>query len=91
MMSNTFGSILRSPLATITIDQDGYISTTRTEDIICTFGYRLSTEAMEYLLLEHSKVMDATVFQVKDELTGEVPMGFAIVSQEMDGLTRDTL
>ena len=65
------------------IDEDGYVSImARTDDIICTSGYRLSTGAMEEILLEHSEVTDAAVFGVKDELKGEVPMGFVVVSQE---------
>ena len=72
------------------IDEDGYVSImARTDDIICTSGYRLSTGAMEEILLEHSEVTDAAVFGVKDELKGEVPMGFVVVSRERDGLTSD--
>lgn len=72
------------------IDEDGYVSImARTDDIICTAGYRISTGAIEEILLEHSDVTDCAVIGVKDTLKGEVPMGFVVVSQERDGLISD--
>ena len=36
------------------VDEEGYISImARTDDIICTAGYRLSTGSMEEILLDH--------------------------------------
>eukprot|EP01083_Nonionella_stella_P292787 995883_1 len=72
------------------IDDDGYVSIlARTDDIISTAGYRLSTGAMEEILLEHPNVTDCAVVGVKDELKGEVPMGFVVVSHEGEGLIDD--
>lgn len=67
------------------IDSDGYVHVmTRTDDIINTSGMRLSTGAMEEILLEHPDVTDCAVFGVKDVLKGEVPCGFVVVSPERD-------
>mmetsp|Transcript_29051 Transcript_29051/g.55041 ORF Transcript_29051/g.55041 Transcript_29051/m.55041 type:complete len:158 (+) Transcript_29051:348-821(+) len=72
------------------IDDDGYISIlSRTDDIISTAGYRLSTGAMEEMLLEHPNVTDCAVVGVKDELKGEVPMGFVVVSNDEDEEKRE--
>ncbi|KAL3805967.1 hypothetical protein ACHAW5_002503 [Stephanodiscus triporus] len=69
------------------IDDDGYISImARTDDVICTAGYRLSTGAMEEILLEHSCVTDCAVFGVNDKLRGEVPIGLVVVTDEKEGL-----
>mmetsp|Transcript_15635 Transcript_15635/g.37550 ORF Transcript_15635/g.37550 Transcript_15635/m.37550 type:complete len:406 (-) Transcript_15635:66-1283(-) len=74
-----------------TIDEDGYISImARTDDIICTAGYRLSTGAMEEILLEHSGVTDCAVIGVRDDLKGEVPVGFVVLSsEEQEGLIKE--
>lgn len=69
---------------------EGYVSIlARTDDIICTAGYRLSTGAMEEILLEHETVTDCAVIGVRDELKGEVPVGFVVVSRETEGLVDD--
>lgn len=67
------------------IDEDGYVHVmTRTDDIINTSGMRLSTGSMEEILLEHPDVTDCAVCGVKDDLKGEVPCGFVVVSPERD-------
>jgi len=72
------------------IDEDGYVSImARTDDIISTAGYRLSTGAMEEILLEHPNVTDCAVVGVKDELKGEVPVGFVVVSKETGSLIEE--
>ncbi|KAL3811893.1 hypothetical protein ACHAXA_005559 [Cyclostephanos tholiformis] len=72
------------------IDDDGYISImARTDDVICTAGYRLSTGAMEEILLKHSCVTDCAVFGVKDKLKGEVPIGLVVVTEEKEGLINE--
>ena len=72
------------------VDEEGYVHImARTDDVICTAGYRLSTGGMEEILLEHSEVTDCAVIGVKDELKGEVPMGFVVVTQEREGLLSD--
>jgi len=61
------------------IDDDGYIHIMgRTDDIINTAGHRLSTGAMEEILLDHPEVADCAVVGMIDELKGQVPIGFAV-------------
>lgn len=61
------------------VDEYGYVHILgRTDDIINTAGHRLSTGTMEELLLEHSDVADCAVIGVKDDLKGEVPVGFVV-------------
>lgn len=70
-----------------TVDEEGYVSVmARTDDVICTAGYRLSTGAMEEILLEHEEVTDCAVIGVRDELKGEVPMAFVVTTEEREGL-----
>lgn len=64
------------------IDEDGYISIMgRTDDTINVAGHRLSTGAMEEILLEHSKVADCAVIPVECELKGQLPFGFVVCSK----------
>ena len=67
------------------IDEDGYVHVmTRTDDIINTSGMRLSTGSMEEILLQHHDITDCAVIGVKDDLKGQVPCGFVVVSPERD-------
>ena len=45
---------------------------------------RLSTGAMEEILLEHPDVTDCAVIGVKNDLKGEIPCGFVVVSPGRD-------
>uniref|UniRef100_A0A7S0UJ25 AMP-dependent synthetase/ligase domain-containing protein n=1 Tax=Pseudo-nitzschia delicatissima TaxID=44447 RepID=A0A7S0UJ25_9STRA len=64
------------------IDEDGYISIMgRTDDTINVAGHRLSTGAMEEILLEHPKTADCAVIPVKDKLKGQLPFGFVVCSK----------
>ena len=59
------------------IDEQGYVFIMgRTDDVINTAGHRLSTGAMEEILMEHPEVADCAVIGVKDDLKGQVPIGF---------------
>lgn len=59
------------------IDKDGYVHIMgRTDDIINTAGHRLSTGAMEEVLLDHPDVADCAVVGMIDEVKGHVPIGF---------------
>ena len=59
------------------IDNDGYIHIMgRTDDAINVAGHRLSTSALEEVLLEHHEVAECAVIGVKDQLKGEIPIGF---------------
>ncbi|MEZ4514843.1 MAG: propionyl-CoA synthetase [Chloroflexota bacterium] len=68
-------------------DEDGYIHImSRTDDIINVAGHRLSTGAMEEVLASHPDVAECAVLGVKDDLKGEVPIGFLVLNA---GTTRD--
>ncbi|MEM6486937.1 MAG: AMP-binding protein [Pseudomonadota bacterium] len=59
------------------IDEDGYIFImARTDDVINVAGHRLSTGAMEEVLLRHRDVAEVAVIGAADELKGQVPVGF---------------
>mmetsp|Transcript_25069 Transcript_25069/g.50955 ORF Transcript_25069/g.50955 Transcript_25069/m.50955 type:complete len:286 (+) Transcript_25069:652-1509(+) len=74
------------------IDEDGYIHVlARTDDIINTAGMRLSTGAMEEILLEHHDVTDSAVIGVKDDLKGEIPVGFVVLSPDRNGTEEEIL
>ena len=63
------------------IDDDGYIFVmTRTDDIINVAGHRLSTGAMEEVLADHPDVAECAVIGVADQLKGQVPLGFLVLS-----------
>jgi propionyl-CoA synthetase len=63
-------------------DGDGYLNVmTRLDDIINTAGHRLSTAAMEEVLLKHKDVVEAAVVAKCDELKGELPVGFVVIKQ----------
>ncbi|CAB9501841.1 CoA synthetase short-chain family member 3, mitochondrial [Seminavis robusta] len=69
------------------VDDDGYIHIMgRNDDVINTAGHRLSTGSMEEILMDHSEVADCAVVAAKDELKGQIPVGFVIVNagSEMD-------
>lgn len=58
-------------------DEDGYLSImARTDDVINVAGHRLSTGAMEEVLASHPDVAECAVIGVKDDLKGQLPMGF---------------
>ena len=59
------------------VDEQGYVFIMgRTDDIINTAGHRLSTGAMEEILMEHPEVAECAVIGVKDLIKGQVPIGF---------------
>ena len=61
-------------------DEDDYIHVmTRTDDIINTAGHRLSTYAMEEVLINDPNVVEAAVVSRKDDLKGEIPIGFVVL------------
>lgn len=64
------------------IDEDGYIHVMgRTDDIINTAGHRLSTGGLEEIVQSHAEVAECAVIPVKDDIKGEVPVGFVVVNQ----------
>jgi len=62
------------------IDDQGYIYVTaRDDDVINVAGHRLSTSALEDVLMQHSCVADACVIGVPEITKGEVPFGFIVL------------
>ena len=61
-------------------DEDGYLFVMgRTDDIINVAGHRLSTGGIEEAVAAHRDVAECAVIGVKDEIKGEVPLGFAVL------------
>lgn len=52
---------------------------TRIDDIINTAGHRLSTAAMEEVLLKHNNIVEAAVVAKMDDLRGEIPVGLIVL------------
>lgn len=76
------------------IDKEGYVHImSRTNDIINTAGHRLSTGAIEEILLGHNEIADCAVIGVKDDLKGHVPVGFVVRTKgaptTLDKLSKD--
>ncbi|MDH6234219.1 propionyl-CoA synthetase [Mesorhizobium soli] len=70
------------------LDADGYLFImARTDDIINVAGHRLSTGGMEEVLASHPDVAECAVVGIHDELKGQVPCGFVVLSS---AATRDT-
>ena len=64
------------------IDSEGYISVmSRTDDIINCAGHRLSTGGIEEVLSKHPDVAECAVVGVKDELKGQIPLGFLVLKK----------
>ncbi len=69
------------------IDEDGYVFVmARTDDVINVAGHRLSTGAMEEVLASHPDVAECAVMGVADQLKGQTPVGFVVLSA---GCNRD--
>ncbi|MDK1021470.1 MAG: propionyl-CoA synthetase, partial [Candidatus Hydrogenedentes bacterium] len=67
------------------IDEDGYVFVmSRTDDIINVAGHRLSTGAMEEVLAAHPEVAECAVIGVADQLKGQLPLGFLVLSAGVD-------
>ncbi len=63
------------------IDEEGYVHImSRTDDIINTAGHRLSTGAIEEILLSHPEVGDCAVIGINDNLKGQIPIGFVVLN-----------
>ena len=67
------------------IDDDGYVHImSRIDDVINVAGHRLSTAAMEEVLVGHRDVAEAAVFGVADQLKGELPLGLVVLNSGVD-------
>ncbi|MGA7270649.1 MAG: propionyl-CoA synthetase [Acidimicrobiia bacterium] len=62
------------------IDEDGYVHVmARTDDIINVAGHRLSTGAIEEVLMAHPDVSECAVIGVADHLKGQQPVGLLVL------------
>lgn len=67
------------------LDEDGYLFVMgRMDDVINVAGHRLSTGEMEELIGSHSAVAECAVVGLRDELKGEMPMGFVVLKNGAD-------
>jgi len=67
------------------IDEDDYVFVmSRTDDIINVAGHRLSTGAIEEVLAAHPDVAECAVIGVADQLKGQLPLGFLVLSAGVD-------
>ena len=57
----------------------------RTDDVINVAGHRLSTGAMEEVLLDDDDVAECAVIGVADPMKGQLPLGFLVLNS---GVTR---
>ena len=68
------------------MDQDGYVRVLgRSDDIIIVAGRRLGTREIEEVLLSHPAIAEVAVIGVSSELRGQVPIAFAVLSDQGDG------
>ncbi len=64
------------------VDENDYVHVlSRTDDVINCAGHRLCTGALEEVLISHTEVTECAVIGVKDDLKGQVPVGFLVLAQ----------
>jgi propionyl-CoA synthetase len=69
------------------IDEDGYVYVMgRTDDVMNVAGHRLSTGAIEEVLVAHPDVAEAAAFGVADATKGQLPMALVVLAA---GVERD--
>ena len=78
------------------IDHDGHVHImARTDDIINVAGHRLSTGALEEVLMSHPDVAECAVVGVTDALKGQLPVGLLVLKvgaeRENDEIARDAV
>ncbi len=72
------------------MDEDGYLwIMARTDDVINVAGHRLSTGLMEEVLAGHPDVAECAVIGVKDDLKGQLPMGFLTLQKGTEKTDED--
>ena len=65
------------------IDEEGRLFImARTDDVINVAGHRLSTGQMEEAVMRHPSVTECAVVGVRDDLKGQLPVAFAVLSGE---------
>ncbi len=66
------------------MDEDGHIYyVARVDDVIISSGYRITSQEVENILLEHPAVKEVAVTGVKDEKRGQVPKAFVVLKDEV--------
>ncbi len=66
-------------------DEDGYLFIMgRVDDVINVAGHRLSTGEMEEIVGKHPMVAECAVIGRRDELKGQMPMGFVVLKNSED-------
>ncbi|MCV2865974.1 propionyl-CoA synthetase [Defluviimonas sp. WL0075] len=66
-------------------DEDGYVYImARTDDVINVAGHRLSTGAMEEVLISHPDVAECAVIGIGDKLKGQAPLGLVCLNVGAD-------
>ena len=66
-------------------DDDGYLFIMgRVDDVINVAGHRLSTGEMEEIVGKHKMVAECAVIGRKDELKGQMPMGFVVLKNAVE-------
>jgi len=61
-------------------DEDGYLYVMgRTDDVINVAGHRLSTGALEEVLIQHNAIAECAVVGIKDDLKGQRAAGFVVL------------
>ena len=64
------------------VDEDGYLFImSRLDDIINIAGHRLSTGAIEEVLSNMPEVAECAVIGIRDQLKGQLPMGFLVLKK----------
>jgi propionyl-CoA synthetase len=67
------------------VDEDGYLHImARIDDVINVAGHRLSSSAMEEVLVAHRAVAECAVIGMADDLKGQVPVGFVVLKAGAD-------
>jgi propionyl-CoA synthetase len=67
------------------VDENGCIFImSRTDDVINVAGHRLSTGAIEEVLASHADVAECAVTGIRDELKGQIPLGFLVLKSGVD-------
>ena len=71
-------------------DENGLIRIVgRADDVIKVAGHRLSTGEMENIVAKNKDVAECAVVGVHDDLRGEVPVVFAVVTSEREGINEE--
>jgi len=72
-------------------DEDGYLYIMgRVDDVINVAGHRLSTGEMEEIVGKHPMVAECAVVGRRDELKGQLPMGFMVL-KNTEGATAEQI